>query len=77
MHLKLADKKVHVDSDIVSSTQALCSLLPKVYPPQCSKICRLSTVEASIETSVVAIWKGDDELSLFLNNLWYEKVIHH
>lgn len=68
-YLKLADKQVHVDSDIVCPTQTLGGPLTKIYPTQGSKIRWLSTIQSSIETSMVTIGKGNDKLTFFLYNL--------
>lgn len=40
-----------------------------VYPAQRGKVCRLRTVEAMIEASVIPIREGDHELPRFLSNL--------
>lgn len=51
----------------------LCGHFAIVYPAQSGKVRGLGTVETMIEASVVAIRKGDHELSSFLSNLETEK----
>ena len=47
----------------------LCGHFAIVYPAHSGKVGGLSTVEAMIEASMVAIREGDHELSSFLSNL--------
>lgn len=76
-HLVFLNKVVHVYSDIIRSALALGGSLPKVNPPDRGKVGRFCTIQASIESRVVAIGEGDDELACLLCHLHIVLISAH
>lgn len=68
-HLKTFHKQIHVYIDHVNSAATFISCYAVIDPPFRSKICRLCTIEAVVESGMIAVRKGDHELAGLLSYL--------
>ena len=69
-------EELHINPHIVLSTQTLCGPASKFHPPWTGKVGRLGTVESMVESSMIAVWESDDDLTTFLHHLLTEIRSH-
>lgn len=67
--LKAFDKCFHADFHHVRTTRALHRPFAVLDPAWRREVCRFGTIEAVVETGVVAVRERDHEFTCFLNGL--------